>query len=161
MSLAEAARAAGIATTTDQGESCTTLSPAGRPPGVGFVSTAGEDRVDVITVGAPGVRTDAGIGVGSTVAEVRQAYPGIEERLTLDGDGRLVHTPDDPVLDGFEMVFGMVDGRVAVHLVGPRRPVHHRRDLRVAARDRRPTAGRSEGLVGRNRESARPRRSRR
>jgi hypothetical protein len=59
------------------------------------------------------VRTDRGIGVGATVAEVRNAYPGIEERLTLDGDGRLVHTPDEPALAAFEMVFGMVDGRVA------------------------------------------------
>ncbi len=114
MSLAEATRAAGIATTTDRGESCTTLSPAGAPAGVGFVSTAGEDRVDVITVAAPGVRTGAGIGVGSTVAEVRQAYPDVEDRLTLDGDGRLVYTPDDPILNRFEMVFGMLDGRVAV-----------------------------------------------
>ncbi|MEA2828967.1 MAG: hypothetical protein QOG43_3406 [Actinomycetota bacterium] len=113
MSLAEAARAAGVATITDRGGSCTTLRPAGAPAGVGFVSTAGDDRVDVITVGAPGALTGAGIGVGNTVAEVRTAYPGIEERLTLDGDGQLVYAPDDPVLGGFEMVFGMVDGRVA------------------------------------------------
>ena len=114
MSLAEAARVAGGATTTDQGESCTSLSPVGRPPGVDFVSTAGEDRVDVITVAAPGVRTDTGVGVGATVAEVRSAYPDIEESLTINGDGRLVHHPDDPALVDFEMVFGMVDGRVSV-----------------------------------------------
>ena len=114
MSLAEAARAAGVATTTDEGGTCTGLSPVGRPPGVAFVSTAGEDRVDVITVDAPGVRTDAGVGVGNTVAEVRNAYPGIEERLTINGDGRLVHHPDDPALADFEIVFGMADGRVSV-----------------------------------------------
>lgn len=113
MSLAEAARVAGVATTRDKGESCTSLS-LGRPAGVALVSTAGEDRVDVITVDAPGVRTDAGVGVGNTVAEVRQAYPGIEERLTINGDGRMIHHPDDPALADFEMVFGMADGRVSV-----------------------------------------------
>ena len=113
MSLAEAARVAGVATTTDQSGSCTGLSPVDRPPGVAFVSTRGEDRVDVITVDAAGVRTDAGVGVGATVAEVRTAYPGIEERLTINGDGRLIHHPDDPALDDYEMVFGMVDGRVS------------------------------------------------
>ncbi len=52
-------------------------------------------------------------GWAATVAEVRTAYPGIEERLTINGDGRLIHHPDDPALDGYEMVFGMVDGRVS------------------------------------------------
>ena len=115
MSLAEAARAAGVATTLDEGESCTSLAPVGGPPGVGFVSTGGDGRVDVITVAAPGVRTEAGVGVGATVADVRQAYPDIEERLTPDGDGRLVYSPDS----AFEMVFGIVDGRVSVIWSGP------------------------------------------
>jgi len=114
MSLAEAARVPAVVTTTDQGGPGTSLSPAGRPAGVAFVSTAGENRVDVITVGAPGVRTDAGVGVGNTVAEVRNAYPDIEERLTINGEGRMIHHPDDPALADFEMVFGMADGRVSV-----------------------------------------------
>ncbi len=111
--FAEVQRYSGIATVIDQGESCASVSPAGRPAGVAFVSTDGDDRVDVITVAAPSVRTAAGIGVGSTLAEVRQAHPGIEERLT-DGEGRLVHSPDDPMQEGFEMIFGIQDGKVSV-----------------------------------------------
>lgn len=113
MRLAEVERMAGIAMTYDRStDACTTLSPVGRPEGVDFLSFGGSERVDAIVVSAPGVRTDAGIGVGSTVAEVRQAYPGIEERLA-DDRGRLVHSPDDPILHGFEMVFEIIGGGVA------------------------------------------------
>ncbi len=117
-SLAWAEQAAGIAMTTDVGESCTSLSPVGRPEGVAFVSTRTDGKVDVIIVAAPGVRTEAGIGVGSTVAEVRQAHPNLDEQLT-GGDGRILYRPGDPVQEGYGMVFGILDGRVAVIWSGP------------------------------------------
>ncbi len=108
MPLADAERWGGIPMAYDRGEHCTTLSPVDRPPGVSFISTRGEDRVDVITVEAPGVRTREGIGVGSTEAEVRQAYPGAEER---GGPGLVLVLRADPGRD--EMVFRIVDGEVA------------------------------------------------
>jgi hypothetical protein len=110
MPLAEAERFAGILMYYERGEHCTLLAPVGRPGRVAFASTRGDDRVDVITVGNSGVRTAAGIGVGSTVAEVRHAYPGIEERLT-DGRGRLIQGSGE-VTSGFEMVLVVVDDRV-------------------------------------------------
>jgi hypothetical protein len=112
MTLAEAERAAGVGMVTNAGEYCTTLATMGRPEQVSLVSTRGNDRVDVIIVAAPGVRTESGIGYGSTVDEVRDAYPGIEERLS-DGRGRLVLRPDDPALAAYEMLFEVVDGTVA------------------------------------------------
>ncbi len=117
--FAEVQRYSGIDTVITQGESCAHVSPAGRPAGVDFVSTDGDDRVDVITVAARSVFTEAGIGVGSTLADVRQSYPGIEERLT-DGDGRLVYLPDDPMQERFEMIFGIQDGQVSVIWSGHR-----------------------------------------
>ena len=110
--LTEAERAAGIPLITNIGEHCTTLGPMGRVGGLLMLSTGGSDKVDVITVSDVPVRTEAGIGVGSTVAEARSAYPGLVERLT-DGNGRLVVRPTDPALADYEMVFQVVDGEVA------------------------------------------------
>ena len=111
MTLAEAEQAAGITTITNVGEHCTTLGSTGRVGGLLILSMNGSGRIDVITVSEGNVRTDAGIGVGSTVAEVRTTYPGIEERLT-DGWGRLVLRPSDPQLSGYEMVFEVAEGEV-------------------------------------------------
>lgn len=102
---------AGIPMAYERTEHCATWSPVDRPEGVAFVSTGGDDRVDIILVEAAGIRTGEGVGVGATVADVRRAYPGIEERLTGDR-GRLVYTPADPGRAGYEMVFGISDGVV-------------------------------------------------
>ena len=111
--LANAEYIAGIAMAYERGEHCTTMSPTDQPEGVALVSTgASAERVDVIIVSAPGVRTAEGIGVGDTVDEVRSVYPGIEERLA-GGRGRLVHRAvDDPGLAGYEMLFEVVDDKV-------------------------------------------------
>jgi hypothetical protein len=115
--LASAERAAGVEMTYQRGEYCTSLAPVDQPEGVSFISTRGTDRVDVITVSAPSVHTASGIGVGSSVDDVRQAYPGIEERLTGDA-GRLVLGPTGEGDEAFETVFGIADGEVNVVWIG-------------------------------------------
>ena len=109
--LAEAERMAGIAMDRGVAGDCATLQPVDRPAGVRFLALPGRDRVDVIVVAAPGVRTTAGVGVGSTADEVQEAYPAAEADVS-EGVGRLVYRPADPVLGGHEMVFDIADGRV-------------------------------------------------
>jgi len=111
MTRAQAERLAGIAMTREGGTAaCTGLAPVGRPEGVELLATAGSDRVDVIIVSAPGVRSGRGIGVGNSLAEVREAYPEAEDRVT-DGQGRLVHSPAD-FASGYEIIFQVYDGEV-------------------------------------------------
>lgn len=62
-------------------------------PGAPVVAMyTGGDRVTRVIVSAPGPRTAAGIGVGSTIGEVRRAYP---RACVLVGEGRLVVAVDE------------------------------------------------------------------
>jgi hypothetical protein len=111
MTLGEAEGAAGVPMTRNVGPFCTDLSPTGGPAGVSFVSTGSDGRVDVVTVAEPGVTTVSGIGIGSTLEEVDAAYPSLERHLT-GNEGRLVYRADDPTLSEFELVIGLVQGKV-------------------------------------------------
>lgn len=115
--LATTQQMAGIAMTGERTGPCIGVSPTGRPQGVSFLSTDGDDVVDVLVVSAPSVHTSAGIGVGSTAADVRRAYPGVEDRL-VGGTGRLVYNAEAP-MERFGMVFHVTDGTVQAIWSGP------------------------------------------
>ena len=111
MTLAEAEGAAGVPMTRTVGPYCTELAPTGGPAGLSLVSTGAGNRVDVVTVSEPGVTTVDGIGIGSTLAEVADAYPSLERKLVND-EGRLVYRSEDPRLGEFELVIGIGEGKV-------------------------------------------------
>lgn len=98
------------------------------PGCIGFDLTANRkpnpNRVDgyisakygVVAVWAPaGVRTPQGIGVGSTLTEVKQAYPSIDVTKTLDG-GPTVRPPGNPQAV-YQLPYGAGDKVTSLSLI--------------------------------------------
>ena len=74
------------------------------------------NRVDVVTVPEPGITTVDGIGIGSTLAEVADAYPSLELKLVND-EGRIVYRSKDPRLG--ELSWSSASARARSPSCGP------------------------------------------
>jgi hypothetical protein len=128
MTVVEAERAAGrqLVPWGERLPGCYHLVPKGWPrvrdgalrtDPVLFMVTAGKlTRVDVM---AGSVATSAGIRIGSTEQQVRQAYPGmITVSRNLYGTRQLTFTPADSIGSDARIVFDINGGKVTTFHAG-------------------------------------------
>jgi hypothetical protein len=127
MTLAEASKAAGVPLERTDGPYCTAL----RTPGVAgltLISTnSSGGRIDLITVGPGPVTTVSGIRIGSSLEDLRRAYPESQLHARLSSvngvpqPGRAVFQPNDPALADFSMTFSLSERQVVEHIDAGRR----------------------------------------
>lgn len=121
MTLREASRAlGGLSDTTEASPECFYVTGRQAPPGTGFMVVNRQiARVDVDT---PGVLTLSGIGVGSTEAEVRAAYPGQIRTESHPYSGPewhyLIYVPRDRADRRFGLIFETDGVRVRSYRAG-------------------------------------------
>ena len=124
MTVAEATRATGqplsaVDSGNDNQWACGYVEP-GATRGVSFMTAEG--RVVRADVSNPTIRTLSGIGVGSSEADVRQAYGG---RIVSaphvygdNGDVDLIFVPRDRADRDYRVVFEVIDGYVVTYRSG-------------------------------------------
>jgi hypothetical protein len=123
MTPAEASAVLGVAVETDSAEladGCAYTTPAALPAGTSFMVLGG--RIARVDVEQSGVHTVAGVGVGSTEAEVRQRYPGqirTEPHPYDAPEGHyLVFTPRDSTDTAYGLIFETDGQRVTSYRAG-------------------------------------------
>jgi hypothetical protein len=112
MDLEQARNAFKIPTVFTDSQPCQALAPQGDPAGLSVVLIG--NRVSLITISSGPLKTEKGIAVGSTVAQVKAAYPAIDDRgtrLVLRGTGAFA---------GYSMVFEQANGKVTAMWSGVR-----------------------------------------
>jgi hypothetical protein len=112
MDLEQARTGFGGPTVFTDGSPCQALAPQGDPAGLSVILIG--NRVSLITVTSGPLKTAAGIAIGSTVAQVKQAYPGIDDRgtrLVLRGTGSFA---------AYSLVFEQTNGAVTGFWTGVR-----------------------------------------
>ncbi len=115
MTLAEARSATGGRVRSSSEHTCFEATDAQ----ITFFQEGG--RIFGADVSDPNVRTRSGIGIGSTVADIRRAYGSSNVRVAqlTYGDGQYAtYQPSDHSDRGYSVVFYLGDGRVESFMTG-------------------------------------------
>jgi hypothetical protein len=110
----EARQAAGVPLNEEAFGECRSLQPEGEAAGITLVMSGG-DRINWIGVSSGPTATDRGIRLGSTKAEVLDAYQGAEVRNPDDARNWIFARSGDHA-----MVFVVDDGKVVEMRAGVR-----------------------------------------
>jgi hypothetical protein len=121
MTVDEARRVAGVPVQAIDGPYCRGFRTTARGFPVEVLAEAGES-INLVLVTDPPIRTQSGIAVGSSRADVLAAYPGqLEVRPGAPGPHWIVYRPRDPALASFSLVFQIDEGsRVQTMKAGAR-----------------------------------------
>jgi hypothetical protein len=115
MSLDDLRRVAGDVTGPGgAGASCAYVHPSSAPRGVSVMLAKG--KVTRVDVDSAGVKSDAGISVGDSVARVNEAYSGlvtVTPHKYVQGGQVLAVKPSSPQDSTFRIVFEAEGGRIA------------------------------------------------
>jgi len=119
MTLAEVRRVAGDGANPSHPPACPFLLYPDAGAVITLTASQGE-LVDAVTVAGGDFRTDAGVGVGSSIEDLGRAYGPLNIHgrvLSINGvpalpGGRFIYLPDDPALSAYAMAFEVEGGVV-------------------------------------------------